>query len=244
MLTELKKGDRLYRSDRYARILHQVERTPRAAEITIMKKGGIMADAIYFSKIEYREVIGYGNTSSIMLLNIPERELSYQVYDWKRRMPAIEGVQTERRGNHTWTYSITAPAKRIGNEKTGFEPQMIRDEPYESEIAFSYAIKLTEEQMEHLLPYCNALDFEPYRDREMKMDEEGYIGYRDEVRLYFKAITDSYIPLLELPMYYYYDEEHIWPSERLYRYLVKTFFEGKKKLRGWGPTYGCLSLFI
>lgn len=98
-----------------------------------------MADAIYFSKIEYREVIGYGNTSSIMLLNIPERELSYQVCDWKRRMPAIEGVQTERRGNHTWTYSITAPAKRIGNEKTGFEPQMIRDEPYESEIAFSYA---------------------------------------------------------------------------------------------------------
>ena len=49
MLTELKKGDRLYRSDRYARILHQVERTPRIAEITIMKKGGIMADAIYFS---------------------------------------------------------------------------------------------------------------------------------------------------------------------------------------------------
>lgn len=150
-----------------------------------------MADAIYFSKIEYREVIGYGNTSSIMLLNIPERELSYQVYDWKRRMPAIEGVQTEQCGNHTWTYSITAPAKRIRNEKTGFEPQMIRDEPYESEIAFSYAIKLTEEQMEHLLPYCNALDFEPYRDREMKMDEEGYIGYRDEVRLFFKAITDS-----------------------------------------------------
>lgn len=32
------EGDRLYRSDRYARILHQVERTPRAAEIIIMKK--------------------------------------------------------------------------------------------------------------------------------------------------------------------------------------------------------------
>ena len=50
-----------------------------------------MADTVYFSKIEYCEVIGYGNTTSIMLLNIPEQELSYQVYDWKRQMPAIEG---------------------------------------------------------------------------------------------------------------------------------------------------------
>lgn len=41
-----------------------------------------------------------------------------------------------------------------------------------------------------------------------------------------------------------FDEEHIWPSERLYRYLVKTFFEGNKKLRGWGPTYGGFSLFF
>ena len=37
-----------------------------------------MADTVYFSKIEYCEVIGYGNTTSIMLLNIPEQELSYQ----------------------------------------------------------------------------------------------------------------------------------------------------------------------
>ena len=203
-----------------------------------------MSDAVYFSKIEYREVIGYGKTSSIMLLNIPEKELSYQVYDWKRQMPAIEGVQSEQRGEHTWTYSIAIPAKIIKNEKTGFEPQMIKDEQYEPEIAFSHAIKLADEQMEALLPYCNALDFEPYRDREMKMGEEGYIGYRDGVRLYFKAITDSYIPLLELPMNYYYDEEHIWPSERLYRYLVKTFFEGKKRLSGWNPTYGRFSLFF
>ena len=203
-----------------------------------------MSDAVYFSKIEYREVIGYGNTSSIMLLNIPERELSYQVYDWKRQMPAIEGIQTEQWGEHTWTDSIAVPAKRIRNEKTGFEPQMIKDEYYEPEIVFSHAIKLTDEQMEALLPYCNALDFEPYRDREMKMGEEGYIGYRDEVHLYFKAITDSYIPLLELPMNYYYDEEHIWPSERLYRYLIKTFFERNKKLRGWVPSYGGFSLFF
>lgn len=204
----------------------------------------VLENAIYFSKIEYREFIGYENTLSIMLLNIPEQELSYQVFDWKIQMPAIESVQTEELNGQVWSYDIAIPAKRIRNEKTGFEPQMIKDEQYEQEVVFSYAIKLTDEQVKALLPYCNAFDFEPYRDREMKMGEEGYIGYRDEVNMYFRAITNSYIPLLELPMDYYYDEEHIWPSEKLYRYLVKTFFERNKKLHGLGPIYGGLSLFF
>lgn len=202
-----------------------------------------MADVIYFSKIEYREVIGYGNTSSIMLLNIPERELSYQVFDWKRQMPAIVGVQTEEWNEHIWSHDIAIPVKRIQNKKTGFKSQIIKDEKYEQKVTFSYAIKLTDDQMKDLLQYCNALDFEPFRGRKMKMGEEGYIGYRDEVHLYFKAVTDSYIPFLELPMDYYYDEEHIWPSEKLYRYLVRTFFERNEILRGWGPTYGDFSLY-
>ena len=45
-------------------------------------------------------------------------------------------------------------------------------------------------------------------------------------------------------MNYYYDEEHICPSEKLYRYLIKKYFEGDKKLHGWGPSYGEGSLFI
>ena len=113
-----------------------------------------MADTVYFSKIEYCEVIGYGNTTSIMLLNIPEQELSYQVYDWKRQMPAIEGMQTKEINKYTWTYDIALPAKKIRNGKTGFEPQFIRDEEYNPEITFSYAIKLTDDQMQMLLPYC------------------------------------------------------------------------------------------
>lgn len=178
-----------------------------------------MENAIYFSKIEYREVIGYGNTASVILLDIPERELSYQVFDRKKQMPAIEGKWNE----NGCSYGITDPVKKIRNAKTGFEPQMVREEAYHREVVFSYAIKLNEPQMKALLPYCNALDFEPYRDRRMNMDDEGYIGYRDVVHLYFTATTDSYIPLLKLPMNYYYDEEHIWPSEKLYQYLVKKF---------------------
>ena len=110
-----------------------------------------MADTVYFSKIEYCEVIGYGNTTSIMLLNIPEQELSYQVYDWKRQMPAIEGMQTKEINEYKWTYDIALPAKKIRNGKTGFEPRFIRDEEYNPEITFSYAIKLTDDQMQMLL---------------------------------------------------------------------------------------------
>ena len=86
-----------------------------------------MTAAIYFSKIEYREAIGYGNTSNIMLLNIPASELSYQVYDWERQMPAMEGIKTEQWHEHTYTYDFAVPAKRIKNGKTGFKPLMIRD---------------------------------------------------------------------------------------------------------------------
>ncbi len=199
---------------------------------------------VYFTKVEYREVIGHGNTSSILLLNIPEKELSYQVFNWKRQMPAIEGIRTEKIGEYEWSDSIALPAVKMRNGKTNFKAEILADDVYEQEVVFSHAINITDEQMEELLPYCDAAEFEPYRDRKMSMNDEGFIGYRDEVHLYFRAITDSYIPLLELPMEYHYDEEHIWPSEKLYRYLVKNFFEGNKKLKGRGPTYEGLSLFF
>ena len=132
----------------------------------------------------------------------------------------------------------------IKNAKTEFKPQLIQSDVYEQEVIFLYGVKLSDEQMEELLPYCNALEFEPFRDKEMVMFGEGYLGYRDEVSLYFAGITDSYIPKMEWEMSYFYDEKHIWPSEKLYRYLVKTYFENNKKLKGYGPVYGGSSLFF
>ena len=78
----------------------------------------------------------------------------------------------------------------------------------------------------------------------MSMDDDGYIGYRDEIQLEFTGITDSYIPKIELPMYYYYDDAHIWPCERFYRYLAYTYMNNNKKLKGWFTTYGGSSLFF
>ncbi len=67
------------------------------------------------------------------------------------------------------------------------------------------------------------MEFEPYRDREMSMDDEGYCGYRDEIMVKFVGVTDSYIPKMEWDIQYYYDKEHIWPSERLYHYVLSKY---------------------
>lgn len=121
-------------------------------------------------------------------------------------------------------------------------------EPYSSpddrEAVFSYMIKLTDEEMKSILPYCNALDFEPFRGRQMELDDAGFIGYRDEIRLKFRAFTDSHLPMIELPMYFYYDEAHIWPSEKLYRFLFENYFEGNQELKKWISPYGSYSLYF
>ncbi|MBQ7302442.1 MAG: hypothetical protein IJW89_02530 [Clostridia bacterium] len=203
-----------------------------------------MSEPIYYSKIEFIETIGYGNPESVILLNLPNQELSYQVLKWKYQSPAIQGIETEEWNGNLHSYDTRYPAKWISSQKTNFKPILYKDEHYEQEVVFSYGIKLTEQQMEELLPLCNALDFEPFRDREMIMGEEGYCGYRDEVRVKFRGITDSHIPLLELPMYYYYDSEHIWPSEKLYRHIIKNIFDKQKKMKGWYTTYSGFSLPI
>lgn len=208
------------------------------------KIGVIFLEPIYFTKVEFMEAIGYVNHTSTILLNLPMKELSYQVFRYKRRMPAISGDTTIHDDNHEYSYSFGVPAKVIKSGKNNFEKQVIEDDAWEQDVEYSYGIKLTDEQMEQLLPYCNALDFEPFRGKKMSMDDAGYIGYRDEVSVRFKAITDSYIPEIELPMYYYYDEEHIWPSERLYRYLIKTYFENNSKIKAHKPVYGGFSLFF
>ena len=158
-------------------------------------------------------------------------------------MPSVQGLISEEWDGMYHSYDISSPARVIKDSKNDFKGQLMKSEPYEKEIVFSYGIKLTDAQMKELLPYCNALDFEPYRNREMSMDNPGYIGYRDEIHVDFTGITDSYIPKLDLPMSYYYDEKHIWPSEKLYRYLMDRYLENNKKLKGRVHSYGAFSLF-
>lgn len=201
-------------------------------------------EKVYFSKIEFKEFIG-GSLESILLLNLVDGTLAYQVYECNERMyaPAIEGIETEEIMGHIWEFKIRKPAMKMRNGKTGFQPVLLVNDIDRKKIVFSYTHKFSEDEIKGLLPFCNALDFVPYREREMSMDDEGYCGYRDEQSLYFTGITDSYIPRIDLPMNYYYDEKHIWPSEKLYRYIVINFLNDKK-MKNWVVSYGGLSLFI
>ena len=204
-----------------------------------------MSEPIYFSKIEFVENGGSWRYENRILLNLAERELSYQVLKLKRRYPAIQGIKTEETWEgETFSYDVKYPARRIASEKTNFKPILYKDDTFSKKTIFSYGIKLTEKQMEELLPLCNALDFEPFRNREMIMWEEGYCGYRDEVQLRFRGITNSHIPLLELPMNYYYDEKHIWPNEKLYRHIIKNIFDKTKEMKGWYTPYRGFSLLF
>ena len=202
-----------------------------------------MSETAYFSKIEFQEFIGLKRLN-ILFLNLQEKELSYQVFARKLKMPAIEGIGYIDCNGAKYQHDLSWPAILISNKKTGFKSKLVKTELFEQTELFSYGIKLTDKQMCDLLPYCNALDFEPFRNRKMSMKDDGYIGYRDEVQMRFRAITNSHIPLIELPMDYYYDERHIWPSEKLYRYLLTTFFENNRKTEKWITSYGGFSLFF
>lgn len=198
---------------------------------------------IYFSKVEYIECLGPVTPRRSIILDLVNKELVYQVFEWSKEMPAIQFAGMFKCGDFEDEFNYGVPSRVIRNGKNNFKGQVLRSESWTQEIVFSYGKKLSDKQVEELLPYCNALEFEPYRGKEMSMDDEGFIGYRDEISTYFTAITESYIPKLELPMNYYYDEEHIWPSEKLYRYLIKTYFENNKKLKGYEMVYGGHSLF-
>ena len=202
-----------------------------------------MSDNIYFSKIEFREHIAH-QLHSILLLNLAEGTLAYQVYEPSRirKGPAITGIATEEFMGHTWDYELRKPAVKMKNSKTGFKPVMIEDVIEEYDVVFSYTHHFTKDELKALQSYCRVADFEMYRDREMLMEAPGFCGYRDEVNVYFTGVTDSYVPMMKLPMSYYYDEEHIWPSEKLYKYVIKNYMSGKK-LSKWVTPYGALSLW-
>lgn len=193
-------------------------------------------DAVYFSKIEfhqcyhmYQRGMPIWGDEKIIFLDILNQELSVQVIrteqDLSNRVYAMEAGWRLGRPNED--------AKRMLDicvGKNGMQKVKVRAEDISSKVIFSKGIKLSDEEMRELLPYCNALDFESFRDGEMSMDDPGYRGYRDEITMWFRGITDSYIPKIELPMEYVYDEKHIWPSERLYQLLWEKYIKDNKKL--------------
>lgn len=193
-------------------------------------------DTVYFSKIEFHECyhmyqkgMPIWGDEKIIFLDIPNQELSVQIIrtgqDLSNRVFAMEAG-----------WRLGRPSEKVKQMldicvgKNGMQKVKVRAEDISSKVIFSKGINLSDEEMRELLPYCNALDFESFRDREMSMDDPGYRGYRDEITMWFRGITDSYIPIIELPMEYVYDEKHTWPSERLYQFIMDKHIRDNKKL--------------
>lgn len=188
-----------------------------------------------FTKVQFKEYWSRG-LRSILLLNIPEKVISYQQYsisianEYAPDIPVIEGVEFRKYDNVIIDIDTSRPARVMRNGKNGFKTQLIGTEEYVYDVVESYSLKLSDEDLERILPYCDASDFEAFRNREMDMSDPGYIGYRDEIDMHFEGITDSYIPYMMLPMDYFYDEAHEWPSEKLYRVLLELISVRDKKM--------------
>ncbi len=192
---------------------------------------------IYFSKIQFTERL---RDKSILFVDVDKGEVSYQRYRRRQLPPSIKGTKSEWFMGKDYHYDFNAPGVFMKNAKTDFNAVMF-EEFDDEDVVFSYGIKLSEAEHKELLKYCNALEFEPYRNKKMSMKDVGYCGYRDEISVSFIGVTDSYIPKMELPMEYYYDEEHEWPQERLYRYLVNKL-STHKKMKNTMHGYGSFSL--
>ena len=149
-----------------------------------------MDKPIYFSKIEFKNNF-IKDCEGTMLLNLVEKELSYQL---------VRRYQKDER------------------------------------ILFSYGVKIKDDDLPELLQYCNAFDFEPYRNIDESMEFKGSGGYRDSWGIVFRGISDSYLPMLKINMVMYHDEKHISPSEKLYKYLIQKYF-GHKKFKKYGIYY-------
>lgn len=198
-----------------------------------------MNKPIYFSKIEFREQVAH-RLNSNLLIDLDEGALAYQVYDSSPRdkAPAITRIEHEEVLGEIRSYKMGKPGMRMKNFHTGFEYTMLVDDECEEEVIFSYIHRFCETEKRELLPYCNALDFEPYRDRGISPDDKGYSGYKDDVDVTFIGITDSYIPMIKLPLDRYCDEDCIVPCVELYFYILRKYLNGKK-LREWVKLYMC-----
>ena len=86
-------------------------------------------------------------------------------------------------------------------------------------VVENISVKLTDEDIAELLPYINALDFEPYRDSD---DSKKFMCY-DAPVIKFMGVTDSYIPLYQHDIYFIGGKD-ARPYEKLYFYVIKKYF--------------------
>lgn len=96
-------------------------------------------------------------------------------------------------------------------------------------ISYEYATKLIEKQVNKLLPYIKIVDFVKCRQHKWDFSDPKVVGYRDEMSITFRGISQDGQPMLIYDMAVLYKDWYNWPVDKLYDYLSKEYFSGKKE---------------
>ncbi|MDO4836923.1 MAG: hypothetical protein Q4B32_00885 [Clostridia bacterium] len=151
---------------------------------------------MYFSKAEFNiGSVCLFHPQSRILLNVPEKELSYQKFACR----------------HIKDFDCF-----VANGRNHFTPTLMQNDSEKIEVQYSYALHLTEDHMRQILPLCVVEDFEVCRHWEKDNSRFQEFQYtEDECCAWFLGMSDSAHPLFRLPMHDYYNELLIGPCEKL-----------------------------
>lgn len=179
---------------------------------------------IYFSKIIYVQNHGWGRRKTYIQLNMLQHEFSVQTYKLSLDPRAAYQMETTVYIDKKHKTDLVTPAVKVSHGKNGFVPTLIPEECDEV-CTFTYGTKVKDNILDELKPFCNALDFQPYIN---KNDNDEWLGYRDEYTMYFYGFTNSHIPYMFFDMTYIHDD---WPTEKLWKELCNHLIKSNKKLK-------------
>ena len=173
---------------------------------------------IYFSKFIYVQNHGHGKRKTYIQLNMLQHEFSVQTYRLALDSRAVYQMQTRFYDDE----NIIIPAIKVSHGRNGFIPTLIPVEREEVCI-FTYGMKVKEDIINKLKPFCNALDFKPFVN---KKSNDEWLPYRDEYTMYFYGFTNSSIPYMFFDMTY---DHSNWPTEILWKELYNSLIKDNKK---------------
>ena len=116
------------------------------------------------------------------------------------------------RGLDDWNILLNVAMKELAFERLEWRGG-------KENVVENFAKKLTDEDITELLPYINALDFEPYRN----VDDSQYFMTYDGPTLKFTGITNSYLPLYQHYIYFVGKIGKERPYEKLFSYIVNKY---------------------
>ena len=98
----------------------------------------------------------------------------------------------------------------------------------------SFGFKLSEQDIEELIPYIQVADYEKYRDLDYKKYDG---GYRDGWGIVFWCMSDTGNSLLQFEIVELYDRKNSPPFYRLWEYICNKYLMDKKYKKYFENTY-------